>query len=177
MAKRTWLANSVTFGERAIRVILGLLIAFVIFAIPVALASWLESPPSPDVVGNEAGGSPDCQLKDMRTVPNHRGEESTLRYANCPGALAQGSGYYVVFVHRVGEPNTASNLVFQYEPGFWGKTLSPAPAIVWTDEASLRVSASGVLDRVVRQRPHIGRVDIDYYLEDVRSRGPNADEP
>ena len=85
-------------------------------------------PPNWDVVVAEGS---DCQLKDHPPLSNRQGLVAVLREANCPGDLAQGTAYNVVFVHRADESNTRDNIAFQYTPGFEGNIPSPLPTIVW----------------------------------------------
>lgn len=108
----------------------------------------------------------DCQLSDRRWVKN-AGLVAVLRDANCPGYFAQGTAYYVVFVHRIGEANTKENLVFQYTPGFDGDTLSAYPKIVWTGPNELKIDAPGVIEGIWCQRDIGAGVGITYKLGKV----------
>lgn len=121
-----------------------------------------------DVVN--AKGS-DCQLVDRRWVKNGNGLVAVLRDANCPGPLAQGTGYNVIFLHKAGEPNTKENIVFQYTPGFERNELAPYPTIAWNGTSRLEIHAPGVIERIVVQRDSLAGVHVQYKLDEV---WPNA---
>jgi hypothetical protein len=59
-----------------------------------------------------ASGVDRCILRDIRTIRNGRGYVAIIRDVNCPEPLAQGSGYFAVFVHRADAKNTTRNLYF-----------------------------------------------------------------
>jgi hypothetical protein len=125
-----------------------------------------------ELVQDQAVGGTDadaCQLKDLRAVPNHKGYVAILRDVNCPGPLAQGSGYFVVFVHKAGEPNTKQNLVLQYEPGFQGRVMSGPPRIMWTGDMSLKIGETGVIEELDKKERQFDGVGIAYSLGPVES--------
>lgn len=149
---------------------LGIFVAaavFLYFGLPMALRLFLNiliPPVNWDVI--TAKGS-DCQLTDHRPVSNHSGLVAVVREANCPGPFAQGTGYYIVFVHPQGQPNTQGNLVFQYTPALRGDgswELSPLPKVVWASSTSLMVTSLGSIDRFVVQKDSIGPVRVTYRL-------------
>jgi hypothetical protein len=134
------------------------------------LVRWILTGPPIDVVGNANGASQTCQLKDLRAFPNHQGDVAVLREANCPGALAQGSAYFVVFVHKGHEPNARQNIAFQFEPGFQGQLMSPAPTVVWTGDSSLEITELGVIEEVVIQRECVEGTRVKYLVGRVQAR-------
>lgn len=118
-------------------------------------------PPNWDVI--HARGS-DCQFKDHQALSNHHDTVAILREANCPGLLAQGTIYNVIFVHSARQANDRNNLAFQYTPGFVGYKLSPLPKIAWTSPTLLAVSVSGVIEVIQVQRMEVGRTKLSYKL-------------
>ncbi len=114
-----------------------------------------------DVV--EAKGS-DCQLRDHPAINNNHGMVAVLREANCPGYLAQGTAYNVVFVHATGEANDRDNLAFQYTPGFEGNTPSPLPEVIWKSATLLEVTAPGVVEDVKVQKTDISGIRLSYTI-------------
>ena len=122
-----------------------------------------------DLIQDQAIGSKDadpCILKDLRSVPSHKGYVAILRDVNCPGILAQGSGYLAIFVHKAGEANTKSNLAFQYAPDDEDRP-EQLPTIRWVGETLLKITQSGRIDELVKQRNRIGAIDIEYSLRRV----------
>ena len=140
-------------------------------------AKWAPSRPVIDVVGSSQGISSTCQLRDIGATTGGKGDVAILRDANCPGALAQGSAYYVVFVHRIGEANASKNMAFQYEPGFIGDRESPAPTIVWKTDSSLHIVAPGLLERVVKMRRNVEGITLDYNVGTILSQDADAVSP
>lgn len=116
-----------------------------------------------DVVGSANGQSLTCHLETLRNVSNGRGGVAILRDASCPFFLEQGAFYYVLFVHAIGAPNSASNMALQYDPGHIGDELAPPPSIKWRTDSSIIVTAAGT-PTVITRRHRIGDVAIEYRL-------------
>jgi hypothetical protein len=108
---------------------------------------------------------------DHPPVVNGSGYIAVVREANCPADFAQGTVYYVLFVHKLGVPNTVDNLVLQYEPGypgFPGYDVSPPPVAHWSTELHLDISAPGILLGVQTHRTRIRDISISYSIGKVR---------
>lgn len=133
---------------------------------------WWTTVSVSDVVGDIKGFSATCQLRDIHVVSNSSNYEAAVRDANCPGAFAQGQGFFVVFVHRKNERNDQENLVFQYEPGFNGRVMTPPPTLKWLAPQSLKVTVNGLIERLVVKRDSYDGITITYSLGQVESRDP-----
>ena len=114
-----------------------------------------------DVIGNRKRN---CHLSDHHPIANASGTVAVLREADCPDVVVAGTGYYVVFVHRRGEPNDRDNLVLQYEIGFDNYTAYPPPIMKWTGARSLAIRVPGIAAAVERRRSHIGNIQVSYSL-------------
>jgi hypothetical protein len=138
----------------------GLFAVIILLARMSAFAPW-------DPIGNASGVSSTCQLDDLAPIRNRRGDVAVLRSAGCPGIFEQGIGFYMVFVHRVGEANNRQNLVFQYTPGSLSGlsgdfTSAPLPSVKWMSDSSLKIATKGQLLEIVKQRNHIDGIEIRY---------------
>jgi hypothetical protein len=94
-----------------------------------------------------------------------------VREANCPGLFAQGTGFFVVFVHKAREANSEQNLVLQYAPGFQdepgirGPVMSPPPSVSWLTSDTLKISETGAIDVLVKKREHVDGINIEYAID------------
>jgi|SRR5580700_3306829 hypothetical protein len=130
----------------------------------------LRMPVHQDVFGDTNGRSTTCQLSTVSTLANHSGDLAVVRVASCPGELAIGDVYYLIFVHKIDERLAPQNLVFQYEPSLLNPELSPPPRLTWMGDNVLKIKAEGVSERVVLRRSRIGGVTLLYSFGHLRQR-------
>jgi hypothetical protein len=110
-----------------------------------------------------------CQLKDISSTPNGDGLVAITREVNCPGDLAQGSGYFAVFVHKIGAASTKENLVFEYEPGFAGNIMSGPPIVSWKSHALLTIKETGIIAELDTMSHKVGSINISYFLGPIQA--------
>lgn len=130
------------------------------------------SPFNCDVLGST--GPSTNTLKDIASIKSGTNNVAILREVDCPGDFAQGESYFAVFVHRIGEPNSSKNLVFQYMPDDLSSDPALTPRLRWIDGSQLRITAKGSIEKVVRQLDRLGGVRFSYYLSLVESRDQDA---
>lgn len=118
-----------------------------------------------------------CILRDILTARNEHGYVAIIRDVNCPEPLAQGTGYFAVFVHRAGADNTKRNLAFQYEPGFLGQAMSGPPRVAWLPDGSLQISESGPIEELDKQLNSVNGIRISYMLTQAQSQVDRTSKP
>lgn len=129
------------------------------------------------VAQQSVGSNPNldpCQLKDLSKRSNAYGMVAVIRDVNCPGDFAQGSGYFAVFVHKNGESNAENNLAFEFEPGYRGANMTPAPTVRWNSPYSLKITVVGPIAELDDIRSEISGINIAYSLGDVQRETPDA---
>jgi hypothetical protein len=142
------------------------ILSFIVGGVPVSSAHRAELVQEQAVA---SGAADRCILHDLRTFHNGAVYVAVLRDVNCPEPLAQGSGYFVIFVHKITERNTIENLVFQYEPGFNGRAMSGPPFVRWLKPNVLEVAERGTIEELDKEVLRIDGIRILYSLGNVES--------
>jgi hypothetical protein len=106
----------------------------------------------------EINGS--CDLRsDLPSVPNGIGMVAKAHVTGCEAWPLPSIAYTTyIYVHRVGEPDSAKSLVFRFY------AASDDLKIVWTDDSNLHISISEVGD-TSKQITSIGGVNISYSID------------
>lgn len=137
----------------------GLLGAVIVPLVPLIVFLNSIPPTNWDVV--QWKGS-DCQLTDHRPRWNHNGFVAVFREANCPGPLAQGTYYHVIFVHSSSKPNTRDNMAFQYTPSF--SMNPPFPMLTWTGPSELTIRVRSDIDGIEIKKNEVDGIAVTYKL-------------
>src|ERR1700688_1556498 len=122
---------------------LGLSILSILMAL-----NWLyvELAPLLDSLGETNGA--DCDYRgDFPSVPNGAGLVATGHSTGCAVVLLFTAFTTYVYVHKIGESDSAKSLVFRFNES---PDSSAEPQIVWSDASNLRISVSTV-DAVTKQ--------------------------
>jgi hypothetical protein len=111
----------------------------------------------------ECPGAP-LETDNVRTIPNHSGDIATVRRSACEIGLIAGTDaqYYFVFVHRLGQRNSANNLVLRYDTD--EKGWNQPPLVEWVDEKTLRITTRSKIHVVSQQRSSVDGTQILYRL-------------
>jgi hypothetical protein len=143
-----------------------LLLSLSIFGIAVVLFLLIRTA-SLDELGQ---ADKNCVYNDLGSVPNGAGLVATAHETACTYGIAHGGETAYVYVHKAGEPDRGSSLVFLFdesEPG-------GPPQVVWSDNLTLHISVSRV-GEVLKQRNSIEAVKISYSIgEEETARGESA---
>jgi hypothetical protein len=105
-----------------------------------------------------------CDLRsDLPSVPNGTGMVAKAHVTGCEAWPLPSVAYTTyIYVHRVGEPDSANSLVFRFY------AASDDLNIVWADDSNLHVSISEVGD-TSKQITSIGGVKISYSIDKEES--------
>jgi hypothetical protein len=136
---------------------LGLSILSILMAL-----NWLyvELAPLLDSLGETNGA--ECDYRgDFPSVPNGAGLVATGHSTGCAVVLLFTAFTTYVYVHKIGESDSAKSLVFRFNES---PDSSAEPQIVWSDASNLRISVSTV-DAVTKQLTSINDVKISYSIE------------
>jgi len=102
--------------------------------------------------------SSDCDSRgELPSVPNGSGMVATGHSTGCAIALLSTAFTTYVYLHRLGESDSAKSLIFRFDEGeYYGD-----PQITWTDTVSLHISVPGVM-LVTKQVTSVGTIKISY---------------
>jgi hypothetical protein len=136
------------------------LLVLSILSILMAL-NWLyvDVAPMLDSLGETNGTNCDTR-GDFPSVPNGNGMVATGHSTGCAIVLLSMAFTTYVYVHKVGESESAKTLVFRFDESFGS---SEDPQIVWSDASNLHISISKV-DAVTKQLTSINGVKISYSI-------------
>lgn len=127
------------------------------------LIRWDYVSADDDLMGNGRGN---CRLRDHAPIANDKGLVAIVREADCPYYFNQGSFYYIVFVHKTGEPNEPQNIAVEYAAGYphFGDTIAPPPKISWSDPTFLSIVAEGFAQSILMERTNVSGTRVKYTL-------------
>ena len=146
---------------------LGKVARYVLLAMSVLGIAWelqglyVDLHPIRDLLG-EADNN--CVKQDLPSVSNGAGMVATAHVTTCDYFIAHGAATTFVYVHKSGEQDSGSSLVFMF---FNGGHLDP-PRIIWDDTLALHISVDEV-GGVAEQTTSKNGVKVSYSIgkEDV----------
>ena len=103
-------------------------------------------------------------VAELPAVPNGKGAEASIRRV-LPGLLMGSTAQYFVHVRKIGEHDSADNLVFRYQTST--EPLDIWPIVTWATPSVLRISidpGNTATPVITAQRQRWDGVDIDYSL-------------
>lgn len=106
--------------------------------------------------------SDNCARGDVSSVPNGAGMVATEHLTTCDYFMIHGEVRTFVYLHRVGEKDSAKSLVFRFYDSS-SSSNDVDPQMEWADRSSLRISAP-VVWVVTKQVTSMNGVKISYSI-------------
>jgi hypothetical protein len=104
--------------------------------------------------------SDNCARGDLPSVPNGAGMVATEHFTSCGYFIIHGEVTTFVYLHTVGEKDSAKSLVFRF---YDSSSNDVDPQIEWADSSNLRISVPAVWV-VTKQITSMNGVKISYSI-------------
>jgi hypothetical protein len=105
--------------------------------------------------------SDNCARGDVSSVPNGAGMVATEHLTTCDYFMIHGEVRTFVYLHRVGEKDSAKSLVFRFYDSSSSSDVDPQ--MEWADSSNLRISVPAVWV-VTKQVTSMNGVKISYSI-------------